>query len=547
MEDNNREELDEMEARRQNSLAEKSGKEIFKKQAKKDAKKRAIKAIIKMVAAKVQAILLPTLIASAIGAVIISAFVSIIDGELERQSVYSEKKNEGVRALSLREYLVQFSHSGSAPQSDDGRFYKMYSDAPSSGWPTIGDSDLQWKSHQSKFACKGKVKKSNGENTESNVQDYVNSILTRGADVKYSQAEIDGMEIYIEKTLVDKIGQEVAEGYYQAVENDVEGLTLSEQQLFALTAIRYNFGHLPTRNGYTFKEVYEEGAGLYSINSWEHMKYIWDNWWSYIGGGKSGHIPSRDAAFETYVKGIYDFTYSEAGEVFGRNRYIYYTQEQLDRLAESLDEGESVPDKPIYRTDDNEQEIFTYNELSSGKFDGETITAAGYTFPHYLQKNYSRAYGSSTIKAAGCGPTSMAMILAGICNDPSITPVTFVDNMYEFYKNWRVFYLPGAGSYWGPLCRNDFLEKYYNCKSTAITSMQQLIDAVAADKCVIGAEKGHILAIIPLPDEYKAGGYTFFVLDSARGHSGAFKSLEDFKKTTGAEMLVPHYIIEPIS
>lgn len=547
MDDNNNEQLDQMEADRQNKLAEKSGMETLKRHAKKDKRKQMIKAIIKMIVAQVKAIMLPTIITTIIVSIIVSVFISIFGGDITRPNIFSGKKTEEVRVISLREYLQQFSHAGEAPQSDDGRFYKMYSDAPTSGWPTIGNSDLQWKSHQAKFACQGKVLKTTGENTESDVQAYVNSLLTRGADQKYSQAEIDSMGIYIEKSLVDSVGQTVAETYYQAVVTYTEGLNLSEQQLYALTAIQYNFEHLPTRNGYTFKSVYEEATGLYAINSWEHMMYIWDHWWAYIGGNKSGHIPSRDAAFETYVKGVYDFTYSEAGEVFGRTCYLFYTQEQLDALAEKLDEGESVPDKPLKRTEANQQETFTYKQLSSGVFDGETVTAAGYTFPHYLQKDFNRAYGSSTIKAAGCGPTSMAMILAGLCRDSSITPITFVDNMYEYYKDWRKFYLPGAGSYWGPLCNTEFLQKYYNCKSTAVNSMQGVIDAVSAGKCVVGAEKGHILAIIPLPDEYKSGGYAFFVLDSARGHSGAFKSKEDFINTTTATMLVPHYIIEPMN
>lgn len=357
MDDDNREELDQMEANRQNSLAEKSGKEILKRHAKKDKKKQMAKAIIKMIIAKIQAILLPTIIASIVTTIIVSAFISILGGDIKKPNLFNGKMKEASSILSLREYLVQFSHSGEAPQSDDGQFYKMYSDHPTSGWPTIGDSDLQWKSHQAKFAVSGKVKKSNGVNTESNVQEYVNSLLTRGADEKYSQAEIDGMAIYIEKDLVNKIGGELAEAYYQSVIEATEGLDLCEQQLFALTAIQYNFGNLPKRptgsDAKSFKEVYEEGAGLYEINSWEHMRYIWDNWWCYLGGGQPGHIPSRDAAFETFVKGVYDFTYSDAGEVFGRQYYIYYTQEQLNRFS-------YAPDKPITRTDSNEQEIFTF-------------------------------------------------------------------------------------------------------------------------------------------------------------------------------------------
>lgn len=194
MEDNNNQ-LDQMEADRQNKLAEKSGMETLKRHAKKDKRKQIIKAIIKMVVAKIKAIMLPTIITTMIVSIVVSVFISIFGGDITRPNIFSGKNKEEVRVISLREYLQQFSHSGEAPQSEDGRFYKMYSDAPSSGWPTIGNSDLQWKSHQAKFACKGKVLKTTGENTEKDVQAYVNSLLTRGADQQYSQAEIDGMGI----------------------------------------------------------------------------------------------------------------------------------------------------------------------------------------------------------------------------------------------------------------------------------------------------------------------------------------------------------------
>lgn len=543
-EENNQ--LDDMEANRQNNLALKSGKEAFKRQAKKQAKNQIMKVIVKAIVAALLTILkflLPIIIITVIIATIIATLFGGDDGD---DSLNSEDMEESSQYLTLGEYLQQFSHSSEAPQSEDGRFYKMYGDG--AGWPTIGNSDLQWKSHSTSFARQGKVLKSDGEYTVENVEEYVNEFLTRGSAAKYTNEEVDAMNIYIEKDLVDEIGEEVAEGTYQYVLNVTEGLDLSQQQLYALTAIAYNFGHLPTRNGYTFKSVYEEATALYPINSAEHNMYVWDNWWSKVGGGYAGHVPARDAAFETYVKGVYDFTYSDAGEVFGRKYYIYYTQEQLDWLQENdMNEGQTVPAKEVTRTEENESQIFAYEEFEpTTHFDGESVQAHGYTFPHYLQKNYSGTFGTSTISASGCGPTSMAMILAGLCNDFSITPVTFIKNLDEYFNgDYTKYYLPGTGSIYSGLCNSDFLQKYYNCKSTYVTSETQAWEAIAAGKCIIGAEKGHILAIIPLPDEYlKVGGYKFYILDSARGHSGAFTSKSDFTSSTGAEYLNTWYIIE---
>lgn len=255
---------------------------------------------------------------------------------------------------SLADYLRQFSHSGEAPKSSDGKYYKMYGDG--AGWPTIGNADIQWKSHASKFEIPGKVLENGTEKDVTSIRSYVNGFLSKGETAEYTNSEIDNMEIYVETGVVDEVGNQIQSVYYNAVEAYTRGLNLSKQQLYALTAIQYNFGSLPERNGYTFRKAYEDGAALYEVNSWEHNKFIWDNWWCYIAGGSAGHIPSRDAAFETYVKGIYDFSQSSAGEVFGRNCYIYYTQAQIDYLKQNQD----VPNKTITRTSSNEQEIFSY-------------------------------------------------------------------------------------------------------------------------------------------------------------------------------------------
>ena len=221
-------------------------------------------------------------------------------------SVFGENDFNNVTSIqNLSTYLRQFSHTGEAAQSSDGKYYLMYGDGV--GWPTIGNADIQWKSHYTKFAKSGKVLQNGVEVTVPNVADYVNGFLTRGATATYSNEEIYQMQIYIEKELVDEIGDELQSKYYNIVRNETSGLNLSKQQLYALTEIAYNFGSLQERNGYTFKQVYEAGAAQYEINSWEHNRFIWDNWWSYLGGmtkdgGLYALLEARDGAFETYVK-----------------------------------------------------------------------------------------------------------------------------------------------------------------------------------------------------------------------------------------------------
>ncbi len=326
--------------------------------------------------------------------------------------------NSATAASDLTTYLRQFAHSNEAPQSANGQYYQMYGDG--AGWPTIGNADLQWKSHHEKFNVPGRVYDGKQEMQVESVEEYVNGILGRGASATYSDDEIRAMQIYIEKELVDSIGSEVANKFYNKVLNDTQGLNLSRQQLYALTAIAHNFGHLPERNGKTFKQVYEEGAA-FGVDSWEQNRYIWDNWWCYLGGGMAGHIPARDASFETYVKGVYDFSQSAAGKVFGRNYYIYYTREQLAMYS-------YAPQKQITRDPNNqahEIEIFTSTQNSpntNGIVDidnseyGTYTNSQGRTFVEFKQGTgpwSSMEYAGGTIAHQGCSITCLAIVASG--------------------------------------------------------------------------------------------------------------------------------------
>ena len=439
--DDENEQLDEMQEQNENRLAEKSGKQAMKKQQKKNKRKQTIKTIWQKIPLKVKLIML-AFCAIAIGIILLSAAVLyLLEEEEKARQAYEEQLNEAIRTTNLQTYLRQFSHSSEAPQSADGQFYKLYGDG--SGWPTIGNADLQWKSHEDKFACSGEVRQGDSQQTVENVQDFINDFLTKGSKSTYSDEEIDEMDLYIEKELVDSIGSETAESYYQSVKTATSGLELSEQQLFALTAISYNFGHLPTRNGYTFKEVYEEGAGRYSINSWQHNRYIWDNWWSYLGGGQPGHIPARDAAFETYVKGVFDFSDSDAGEVFSRKYYIYYTQEQLDRF-------DYAPDKPVTRTSSNEREILTYEEKSIfGVGAGNILEAAERIHSVYETEKWTYSVGSDLYfgninlslnnpnKVTCCATfVSATLYLSGLVSEEEINSISYNSStaIYRYLK-----------------------------------------------------------------------------------------------------------------
>lgn len=58
-------------------------------------------------------------------------------------------------------------------------------------------------------------------------------------------------------------------------------------------------------------------------------------------------------------------------------------------------------------------------------------------------------------------------------------------------------------------------------------SQETALEALEKGYPVIGGETGHILAIVPVSEELKAQGYKFYILDSARGHDGKYKSVAE--------------------
>lgn len=159
------------------------------------------------------------------------------------------------------------------------------------------------------------------------------------------------------------------------------------------------------------------------------------------------------------------------------------------------------------------------------EYNVETVTVGSYVFPHYLQKNYPGSFGTSTIAYAGCGPTSLAMILSGLLRDNTIDPISFVNNVKKEWPDGS-YYVDGVGAK-HCIFRSDFLFKYYGVTSQVYPSQAQALQALENGYPVLGGEDGHFLALIPVSEELKAQGYKFYILDSARGHDGAYKSVEE--------------------
>lgn len=346
----------------------------------------------------------------------------------------------GMSAGNLADYLLAFSHAWGyeAPQSGDGKYYKMYGDGK--GWPTIGNADIQWASHQGKFSKPGKIMHKGQEMEVANVADYVNTnCLTRGATAEYSDSEVSQMEIYIEKELVDAVGEQIQQVTYDYVISQTTGLNLTRQQIYPLVAISYNFGYLPERNGRTFKEAYLEASAQFEEFSWEHNRYIWDFWWNAIGGGAEGHIPSRDAQFETYVKGVFDYSLSDAGTPFARKYYIYYTLQQKAQFI-------YAPNKTITRnTTDlaNEEKIFT-----TAQYEGEFTPANEKYIAGYYTSTTGRKFtilNQLIIDSwdGRCNRAASAIIASGYSEQTPYELITTMnanyDNLIPTNKYWNIY------------------------------------------------------------------------------------------------------------
>lgn len=185
-----------------------------------------------------------------------------------------------------------------------------------------------------------------------------------------------------------------------------------------------------------------------------------------------------------------------------------------------------------------------------------TFEVNGNTFPEYPQKSkvgdtslyanerFGYPEANRTLGSSGCGVFSMSMILSGLLGDATIDPITYRDAMEKnsrigySYHAWNSATQDSNGSVVEKLCNKDFLNETYGVRvEKTYPNYDVAIEAVKQGKCVLACEPGHYVSVIPVPDEFKGQGYEFFILDSARGHTGPYKSKEDFVQKTGQEFL----------
>jgi len=344
--------------------------------------------------------------------------------EADLDLIFGYSLTRGGTTYGLKEYLAQFAHGESGvPMSEDGKYYKVYKGKD--GLVRVGRADLDVAAY---LNIEGKILH-NGEKEVENIAEYVK--------------KANSLDLYIEKEIVDIVSDKIGEDTYTRMQEfDLSGLGLTRQQTYALIAIYEDLGGLPEIDGLSFRDVFEAGAKGCEKNSWEHNKYIWDNWWSKVGGETPQAIINRDIQFETYTKGVFDMGISEAGDVYSRKYYIYYTSAQLAGFS-----NPSAPQKPITRTSAEEEDIFkfennsgTYEPVNKGIVSGYYTSTLGRKFT-ILNQSRIEAYGKHEDWHAKCNRAASAIVASGYSNQ---SPQELVDFMNTHYDAT----IPSTESYW---------------------------------------------------------------------------------------------------
>lgn len=233
-----------------------------------------------------------------------------------------------------RKFVYRVSHSGkSAPLNADGTGYKMYDDGY--GYPTIGDSDICYPKHISKFPIDAQL--------------YINEKLGSTDGSNQSGQSIDSLNIEIEKSVVDKVGDQILTNFINYVERQTVGLGLNRAQKDALVAMAYRGGNIDG-----FKAAYEQYGNTIGL---------WDNFWyrKFINKGAGGHLKVSEATYELFTTGNYQ------AKTYDRTAFNYYTAEQL------LSMGFSTSSYTLLRKDLPE-ETTTVEETNTNTAPEENIT-----------------------------------------------------------------------------------------------------------------------------------------------------------------------------
>lgn len=163
----------------------------------------------------------------------------------------------------------------------------------------------------------------------------------------------------------------------------------------------------------------------------------------------------------------------------------------------------------MYEVMKKEMEEAEKNTKPSGDTGGSTIGGnnTGSSFPYYAQCDGrwgSKSYNGTNLCKAGCGYTSLSMVLSGLKKDSSITPST----VHDFIYGKGISYNPGGGaitdaalvdsrvaSKYGVSIQTLFGRNYREDASTHKREMSLITNALNQGKLVVLLIPGHYIAL----------------------------------------------------
>lgn len=195
--------------------------------------------------------------------------------------------------------------------------------------------------------------------------------------------------------------------------------------------------------------------------------------------------------------------------------WLYENFDSLSQMEKNLVGNDPDTIDFVYNNKNNITD-FAYEEGVSKDY--------GRSTPFYLQWDNRWAYrplSSSNIGYAGCGPTSMAMVLSRLENNPSITPLVIAKDAESYMDengiSWKFF--------------TDEAYKYQRSIDNIPLNEDYMIDALDKGPLVISVGpgyftlQGHIMVI----DSYDKGKFVINDPNSIKNsdQSWSFSQLED--------------------
>ncbi|MBQ8663722.1 MAG: C39 family peptidase [Eubacterium sp.] len=154
-------------------------------------------------------------------------------------------------------------------------------------------------------------------------------------------------------------------------------------------------------------------------------------------------------------------------------------------ITSIFDGNSNIEDNPELEKFMKKYEKGNYKTGQEIKYAAEELEA---DFPQLMQWDARWGYdpyGSSVIGITGCAPTTMAMVIVGLNDDPTVNPRVLAD-----YATQNGFYEEGSGTAWAffAACANAY---GIQCNEIALSESNILASVQSGQPVVCGMRPGH--------------------------------------------------------